>query len=392
MIKRFIFYLLLFFSISVEALEFSGNIAAEVQWFPQSALSDQQIDDNLTLSFKPKLVKAWNQGDDELAVELFLRADKRDDERQHADIREFKWLHVSGDNEWRVGIDSVFWGVTESRHLVDIINQIDAVEGIDGEDKLGQAMIHFTTIKDWGVLHAFVLPGFREPTFHAAEGRLRLPLVVDSSQASYESADEQQHIDYALRYEHFLGDTEFGISWFDGTGRDASFTVGQDKYLQPVLIPYYQQISQFGLDLQSIIGDWIWKLEMIQRDSKAESLTAATGGFEYTFYGIYDSAIDMGTLLEYSWQDSESTAVLDNDLFAAARFAFNDVQSTEILAGFIVDTEKHSQSFRVEASRRVGDSWKITAEMQLFNDIDETDPLKAFARDDYLLLEMARYF
>ena len=391
--RWFFSWLLLCLAVPAAALDYSGNIAAEWQVFPEQARYVNQLDDNLTLSFKPKWRQAWNQGDDEVTVELFLRADDKDEERNHADIRELKWLHVSGQHEWRVGIDSVFWGVTESQHLVDVINQIDRVEGIDGEDKLGQPMIHYTAIQDWGVLHLFVLPGFREATFHAEQGRLRLPLPVDTSQTQYESADEDQHVDYALRYSHYVGDTEFGLSAFDGTRRDAQFSQGFDQSGRPVLIPYYAQMTQIGLDLQSIVGDWTWKLEMIRRELEDEVYRAATAGFEYTFYSLAESAIDLGTLVEYSWDSrSQNAGVFDNDIFAGLRFAFNDVQSSEILAGVIVDTDKHSRSLRAEASRRLGNSWKLSAELQVFSNIAADDPLSAYAADDYLMLELARYF
>ena len=130
------------FSLPLQALEISGNVAAEAQWFPQQAAFADQLDRNLTLSFEPKLRQHWNNGDDEVTLEIFGRADRKDDARNHADIRELKWLHVGAADELRIGIDSVFWGVTESQHLVDIINQTDRVEGLDGEDKLGQSMIH----------------------------------------------------------------------------------------------------------------------------------------------------------------------------------------------------------------------------------------------------------
>jgi len=374
------------------AYELSGNLAAELQLFPQQARQAQQFDQNLTFSFKPKLRHGWNEGNDELTVELFMRVDNQDDERQHADIRELKWLHVGANDEWRVGINTVFWGVTESQHLVDVINQIDRLEGLDGEDKLGQPMIQYTTIQDWGVLHLFVLPGFREADFHSLEGRLRLPLAVDTSQTLYQSADEEKHVDYALRYSKILGDSELGLSWFDGTNREPVMqTVTSAGAV--VLRPYYEQMSQFGLDLQSFIGDWTWKLEMIYRRLDSGSFAAMTGGFEYTFYGIFDSSIDMGTLLEYSWEDRDQNAgAFDNDLFGGLRFAFNDVQSSEILAGMFVDVENGSQSIRTEASRRLGDSWKLSAELQIFTAVDANDPLLTFARDDYVLIELARYF
>lgn len=387
-------FLLTVLSFPAMAVKSSGYGAAELLVFPQSAQFAEQMDENLTLSFQQKFSHEWNRGNDLFSAEFFFRADSEDENRDHVDIRELKWLRVIGDNEWRVGIDTVFWGVTESQHLVDIINQTDRVEGFDGEDKLGQPMLHYTRLMDAGVFHAFILAGFREPEFRSAEGRLRLPLVIDDSQSAYESSDEDSHIDLALRYTHFVGDTEWGLSLFKGTDRDPLLNQGFDSNGQPVLIPYYQQIIQIGLDLQSIVGDWTWKLEMIYRDSDSGSFTAGTTGFEYTFYGIAESTIDLGTLLEYSTEDRDEAqaGVFDNDLFGGLRFAFNDVQSTEILAGFIVDTENNSQSFRVEASRRLGESWKLTGELQSFTNIDDNDPLAVFAQDDYLLLELARYF
>ena len=391
--KRLAMVFVAAFSLPLQALEFSGNLAAEAQWFSEEVAWAGQLDQNLTLSFQPKWRQGWNNGDDEITLELFLRADNKDDARNHADIRELKWLHVGAVDEWRIGIDTVFWGVTESRHLVDIINQTDRVEGIDGEDKLGQPMIHYTRIEDWGVLDLFVLTGFREPAFHSRAGRLRSGLLVDDSQTQYESSDRDRHIDFALRYSQTFGDTELGLSWFSGTNRDAAFSVGQDANAQPVLIPYYSQIDQFGIDMQSIVEDWIWKLEMIARDSKAQSYVAATFGFEYTFYGIMDSAVDLGTLMEYSWENRDQNAgIFDNDVFAGLRFAFNDVQSSEILGGIFYDTKLQSQSLRIEASRRLGDSWKLSGEMQLFRNVDASDPLAAFAADDYLQIELARYY
>lgn len=369
------------------AQEFSGNIAVEAISFPNPGQFPDQMDDNLTLSFKPKWTGDWNDGDDSWSAELFMRADNKDDGRQHADIRELYWLRVDGDNEWRVGINTMFWGVTETQHLVDVINQIDQVEGIDGEDKLGQPMIHLKRYQDWGVLDFLVLPGFRERTFQEAEGRLRFPLVVDTSAAVYESSDEDKHIDYAFRFSQTYGDLDLGVSLFKGTNRDPLFDLGPG-------IPHYVQMTQVALDLQMIVEDWIWKLEMFHRDTTPSAYEALTGGFEYTFYGVFDSDLDIGSLAEYSYdsRDEGIRGVFDRDLFIGARFALNDEQSSELLAGFVVDTNNGSQTFRLEGNRRIGDSWKATIEMQLFSNIDPGDPLIALAEDDYLLFELARYF
>jgi hypothetical protein len=374
--------------------EFSGNIAAEAQYFPKSPQFEDQFDQNLTFSFEPRWDGESNDGNDLWSAELFLRADNKDAGREHADIRELLWLHIDGDNEWRVGINTMFWGVTESKHLVDVINQIDAVEGIDGEEKLGQPMVHLKSYRDWGVLDFLVLPYFRERTFHAKEGRLRPGLVVDTDQAEYESSNAQYHTDYALRFSQIYGDLDLGLHLFDGTNRDPVPLPGTDDRGNPVLIPFYEQMTQFGLDSQLLYEDWIWKLEAIYRDASSNNYYAWTGGFEYTFYGILESVINFGALLEYSYDSRPEgeRGSLDRDVFLGGRFAFNDVQSTEILAGFIVDTHYGSQRFRVEASRRLGDSWKASLELQTFHDIDPDDIVTVFKQDDYLLVEMAYYF
>jgi hypothetical protein len=60
-----------------------------------------------------------------------IRGDQEDPERSHGDIRELFWSYDARQWDITVGINKVFWGVTESRHLVDAINQTDYVEDID---------------------------------------------------------------------------------------------------------------------------------------------------------------------------------------------------------------------------------------------------------------------
>ena len=55
------------------------------------------------------------------------------------------------------------------------------------------------------VVSAYLLPYFRERTFAGVDGRLRSPLPVATDNAQYESSDEENHVDFALRYSHYLG-------------------------------------------------------------------------------------------------------------------------------------------------------------------------------------------
>ena len=63
------------------------------------------------------------QDKDELRVWKVPYYDRKDSQRTHADLRKPNDLVFGeiGDGEWelRLGVDRVFWGVTESQHLVD---------------------------------------------------------------------------------------------------------------------------------------------------------------------------------------------------------------------------------------------------------------------------------
>ena len=374
--------------------DFSGYVAVEAVTFPDEAQFEGQFDNDVSLSARPKWSGESNDGDDLFSAELFLRGGSEDSGRNHVDIRELLWLNLDGDNEWRVGVNTMFWGVTESNHLTDVVNQIDTVEGIDLEEKLGQPMIHLKRYQDWGVLDFLVMPWFREQTYHAEAGRLRRPLVVDGDQTEYESADGQAHVDYAVRYSNTFGDLDLGVALFDGTNRDPLFSIGSDDNGDPVFIPLYVQMTQLGVDAQLLYDDWIWRLEYIHRDTSPSAYNALVGGFEYTFFGILDSSADIGAIVEYNYNDAsrQQRGVFDRDLFVGARFALNDAESTEFLAGILYDTEKGSQNFRVEASRRVGVSWKASLELVFFNNVAADDPMSALANDSYLLVDMAYFF
>ena len=165
----------------------SGFVSAQFQGFLEQPLDPVQSDTNVSVAARPEFYTESNDGRDMFTFIPFARVDQRDDERTHFDIRELKWMHAGNDWEVTVGADIVFWGVTESAHLVDIINQTDVVENIDGEDKLGQPMINLSLIRDWCVLDLFVLTGFRVRTFPGPEGRPRVHPPVNASAAVYES-------------------------------------------------------------------------------------------------------------------------------------------------------------------------------------------------------------
>ena len=377
-----------------QAGEWSGEVAVEARHFQHDPDSPQQHDDNLSLRAEPEYYHDWDDGDQRFVFTPYLRLDQGDSERTHFDLRELYWRKTFESAELRLGIRKLFWGVTESQHLVDIINQTDLVENLDTEDKLGQPMAQLTFLKDWGTLDFFLMPYFRERTYQGSDGRLRAPFVVDTDNPVYESGAEETHLDLAVRYSHFIGIWDIGVAHFSGTSRDPRLVPSPTPGGSVVLVPHYDQIDQTSLDLQATAGDWLWKLELISRDTPMGRYTAATGGFEYTLVGLFDSAIDLGLLTEYLFddRDEQATSPFQNDIFVGARLAFNDEQSTDLLAGVIFDVDGQARFFNAEGSRRLGQSWTLSLEVRIFSRIPQDDLLFGLRNDDYWQLELSKFF
>ncbi len=373
----------------------AGFVAADLRAFPQDGQFDDQFNGlQPSLVAQPEVLVQHDNGADRFNFIPFARLDSRDSRRSHADIREAYWLHIGEDWELLAGINRVFWGVTEFRHLVDIVNQTDLVEDLDGEDKLGQPMVKLATQQDWGELSLFVLPWFREETFPGKHGRLRFPLVTDGN-AGYQSSDGRKHVDFALRYSHYIGAWDFGLSYFKGTSREPRFLLNQDATR---LVTFYDLINQVGTDIQYTREGWLWKFEGLWRAQHGDHFTAAVGGLEYTLYQIHETDADLGLLLEYSYDgrnDDPAEAppvIFDDDFFFGARLTLNDVQASELLAGFAIDRSDRAAQLSLEASRRLDNHWATELEGRWFLNSGDSGVLSAFKQDSYLTVRLLRYF
>ena len=371
----------------------SGEILLEGRWFPEEGEQGQD-EAHFSLALEPELDVRWDDGDQVLRFVPYLRLDAQDKERTHFDLRELYWQKVWPRFELAVGVRELFWGVTESVHLVDILNQTDLVEDPDGEQKLGQPMVQASWIGGWGTLDFFLLTGFRERTFPGPEGRLRGEPVVDTDRPLYESSAEDGHVDWALRWSQSVGAFDFGLSHFRGTGRDPSFVlenVDGGEFVRP----FYEQIEQTGLDLQATLGPWLLKLEAIYRESDGDRFEALVGGFELTFFDVAGTGADIGLLAEY-FKDGRfgggSTGIQPPTLFVGIRLASNDVQSTELLVGAGQSLEDDTLFLNVEGSRRLGSSWRLILRSRSFLGTDPSHPLAPLRRDDYLQLGLSRFF
>ena len=391
------------------ALDWSLEAGIEGRRFLESGAYSGQVDDQWSITLQPEVVWDAESGNGRFTFVPFFRKDFADDERTHGDIREAMFMTWDGPWELRAGIGKVFWGVTESLHLVDVINQTDYVEAIDGDQKLGQPMIQGIWLSDMGTWEAFVLPGFRERTFPGEAGRYRTELLV-SDDAEYQADEEQQHVDLAARWSYVSELNGYPLdltaSVFRGTSRDP-LLAPQVEVVNSVLtltelVPYYAMQNQIGSTIQFAPEGWLLKAELLYRDYQLDALpggievkgqTAAVGGFEYTLVGPFGDAADLGLLAEYQY-DSRGADYSDaqNDLFLGTRYVFNDMASSEILAGITQDLDyMGTRLFLLEANTRLNPSMTIDATITLVT-AEEESLASIFRRDDTFEVALNFFF
>ena len=383
------------------------ELAAQVRLFPERGPRGEARFQP-SASLQVEWTHDWNEGRDALTVTPFFRYDARDGRRTHGDLREAYYSHVGEGFELHVGARRVFWGVVESKHLVDVINQVDLVEDVDEEARLGQPMVQLVVPREAGTLELFLLLGARERTFPSSDGRLVGPAFLDDDARFSDGADDFA-TDWAVRWSGYAGALEYGLAHFSGTARDPLFEVvgppvpGVPLTLRPVL----EKLSRTSLDAQYIVGDTALKLELLARRGQGPASTAFVAGVEHTLVGVFGSRADLGLLAEYLFDDREDDAPLlafEHDVFAGVRLALNDFADSRLLAGAIVDHETGETIVSVEASRRVGRAWRLSVDLRTFSGssvppagdpaalVDPRAKWGVLADEDYLQLELTRFF
>lgn len=384
-------------SAAAAAQDVRGDVTLELREFPQSPSDPRQHEHlNASMSGELELAHDFGDGRHRLVGVPFLRVDQNDRRRTHFDLRraEYQWFgnHV----ELRLGILKTFWGVTEAKHLVDIVNQIDFVEGVDTESRLGQPGIGVTVLLgDYGVWDTYLMSGFRDRTYPGIRGRLRPIPEVAIDHAEFASRLRRGQPDVATRWSHAAGPADLALSYFYGTSREPQLLPREMEDEQIVLIPRYDVIHQVAAELQLTLGGLLLKSEVLARTGQGEPFVAFVSGLEYTFPSIFGSAAELTVYAEYvhDRRTNDAFVFLQDDAFGALRLALGDVQSTEFRVGAYVDVRTAATVVQLEATRRLGETWSgaLTGRLFLAED-DPARPVGVLRRDSHAELRLTHHF
>jgi hypothetical protein len=253
-----------------------------------------------------------------------------------ADLRELLIVARLGDATLSAGIGRVFWGVAESRHLVNVINQPDYRFASDGLTALGQPMVSAaTTWRDvrW---QAFLLPCYR-------------PQALPRSDDTWVDM-RCDRIDTALRTEWSGGPADIGLAYFNGHARNPIIAGGSEQY--PVL-------RRWSLDAQLTLGSFLWKVEALREASALRRRQAHVAGVEYTFAQLA-STVDLAVLYE-NLRESDCPPLTCANVIGL-RVGANDSAGSQLLLTRSTAVGTHATSYLLRGERRLSHHVSVRVE------------------------------
>lgn len=320
---------------------------------------------NNTLPILHVNVEAHTEVQDmELALHLETRQALKSGDHSAFDIREISLATQWNNTHIKAGIDTIFWGVTEARHLVDIMNQSDYRFDPDGQVKLGQVMLQTTREIDNLTLSAYVSPCYRERAYPSPQQYHFHGNTDEPISSVFVRHHCGSTTDRAIRGSLQQGPLDLGMTYFYGHSREPVRTNTQTDN--------YPLIHHMGIDGQWTSGAWLWKLEAITQRNHTSKRHASVAGFEYTAPQLI-SIYDLGFLYEHL-QDTQCTPFACGDMLGV-RVVFNNESGGELLLTRIHDTRQQENAWRLETRFRLDNNMHLGVELR-HNALDQYGQIK----------------
>ncbi len=358
-----------------------GNSELKVTGFIEEPSYSGQNDIFVTQQIEPSFF--IEQGSMETLVKPRIRVGNNGAGR--ADLSE---AHVSFSNQnydFRIGSIIEFWGKTESYNPSDIVNSYDYTSGLANSEKLGAPAFKLSSEIFDGYASFFLFPLFVENTYPGLSSRQRLQTLVSNDVANFANNASGNDNSFALRYEGYYEDLDYGVSYFDGISREPFFILGPDARL----LPEYAPIHQIGIDVQYLLGDLAFKTEMVNRSGQRnvngvlKNYNAGVFGLEQSIYGIKDSEYDLILIGEIAVDSRgrNSHTPFQRDLSAGGTILFNDIDDSELNLFFTRDLSYTSMSTNFSYSTRLNDVFTIETKLNLFSNFEKDSSQAPLVQD-----------
>lgn len=341
------------------------------------------LDSRFSKGFKGE-VKASQQRDEQsFSGRIFVNWDTEDNQRRYIDVREASFYYQHEKLRFGLGVDTFFWGVAESINLVNVLNQSDVMESIDGKVKLGQPFLSLNQRYDDGDFSVYFLPIFREQNF-PLRPNYGLPIA---EQPLYEDGRRRGGI--AMRRLFYFDQGEFALSYFAGTRRSPLLVQSQ---LNPQeLTPYYVQTQNAMLDGVYLFENFTLKLELKVGDEQNSNFTAFNFGVEYPIYDLFEGIEEITLISEFLFDDRDAQGENhgQNDLFIGTKFDFGHSYSSRVRVLYSYDFDFKSQYAEVNYEYRINDYFRLKSKfIKVLSAPVEDTRLYALKDEQYLKLDL----
>ena len=364
----------------------NGTLSSRLDFYPDH--SKGTASEGRSVEVK---IDAFHDFDESRIVgEFIVREDEKDSGRRITEARQAYFRTPFAGFDVFLGNRQEFWGKTESKNVVDLINQSDAAANEGKSGKLGALSISAERYVDIGDLQLWYISGFREKTFNDSDAHPSSGLTVNSAQ--YARKDGKDADDFAVRLSSFAGDWDLAGSVFYGTARDPILTVAVGG---KALNPYYALQKSIGLEAQYTGDATLLKWESLHGTQSSligtHNFSAAVAGIEYTYYRSFETKLDIGLIGEVQHDDRPQAAANQFGV-AGVRLVFNDIADSNILFLLSADSKMDQSIVSLEASQRINDVTSVKLTSQFYNARTATSAYGQLSDDDAVTLTLNMFF
>ena len=337
-----------------DGLNVRGNVGFEYLRFPQyvGAGSDPssnpvQASENLAARLQIDASYAANERVS-FALRGFAREDKRDHDRTALRLDEAWGQYAAPNWDLRVGNQLVTWGSVESVSPLDIVNPRDYEEDLVEPRKIGTFMGRFRWRFSSSDLSVYWLPKY-EPSIFAGPHSY---YSISAGLPQYYPDKRWDGSQWAVRYFKSGDGYDLGVSYFSGLERNGTFQFDPSQF---ALVGTTYPTRRLGLDVTKTIGSLVLKGEFVYRttheDGNRRALLYVAGG-EYNLSSVWGHS-DMTFFAEYlgASRNVREIELMQNDIFLAARWTFNDTYRQRLQLGTFRDLDHgDAHVYRIEYS------------------------------------------
>lgn len=297
-------------------------------------------------------------------IEMLKDFDEK--QRDHINLNELYLSLAFDDFDLDIGKKVIFLGSLEAYNLSNILNHQNYQRDPISDYKKGAYLVSLNYYLEDEQRFSVFLRAFEEDIKIASKNSPYYPYgdIYYDSNLLFANEDETPSLLalYEKTYdEDVIADTAFGFFY----GYDETLLAQKiGNRFHPFL---FQSMKAFTFNT-FVVESMLYKLEAsyskVIDDGAFDIKDFYKIGFggEYTVERIVKNH-NLGLILEYYKSDFKYTN-LDNDIFLALRYSFNDKDSNQVLLGAVKDLENTQGSLYLEYSGRLTDTLSISLDMR----------------------------